>query len=92
MLNRGWADALTGARVDLATVAQAAGARFMDAIESLVRNAQRAGAVRRDVKPREVKALLVGVIAAATSMGLDAEARARLTTVATDGLRSRHQR
>jgi hypothetical protein len=56
------------------------------------RNAQRAGAVRRDVKPREVKALLVGVIAAATSMDLDAEARARLTTVATDGLRSRHQR
>jgi AcrR family transcriptional regulator len=86
-LNRGLADALTGAGVDLATVAGPAGARFMDAIESLVRGAQGSGAVRPDVQPREVKALLVGVIAAATSMGLDTGARTRLTAVAIDGLR-----
>jgi AcrR family transcriptional regulator len=87
MLNRGLADALSRPGVDLATIGETAGERFMDAIELLVRGAQAAGAVRQDVEPRDVKALLVGVIAAASSMGLDAEARTRLATVAADGLR-----
>ncbi len=87
MANRGLADALSRAGVDLGPAGEAAGKRFMGAIESLVPAAQKAGAVRRDVKAPDVKAVLVGVIAAATSMGLDARARDRLIAIATDGLR-----
>ena len=87
MTNRGLADALGRAGVDLGSVGEAAGEKFLGAIESLVQAAQQAGAVRHDVKPLDVKAVLVGLIAAATSMGLDAKARERLVSVAIDGLR-----
>jgi AcrR family transcriptional regulator len=57
-----------------------------EAIGALLRQAQRAGAVRDDVELPEVYALLAGASRAAVRAGLDEEARSRLFAVIADGL------
>ncbi|MCU1393407.1 MAG: srpR 1 [Ilumatobacteraceae bacterium] len=89
VVDRGLAEALVGAGVDVSPSTDAAGERFMSTLEALVSAAQRAGAVRSDVVTRDVKAVFVGVVAAAVGMGLDGAERARLIDIAAAGLRPR---
>jgi AcrR family transcriptional regulator len=58
------------------------------ALCALLRRAQQAGAVRDDVEPPEVFALLVGTSRAAAAARLDKKARARLLAIVLDGLTS----
>jgi len=51
----------------------------------LLRRAQEAGAVRADVTPAELKAILVGIITAARHLG---EEPGRLAAIMLDGLRT----
>jgi AcrR family transcriptional regulator len=56
------------------------------AVGTLLRHAQQAGAVRNDVELPEVYALLAGISRAAARAHLDEEAMARLLAVVFDGL------
>lgn len=81
-------DALAGSSSD---VARALGALKQDlraAFELLLKRAQRAKAVRRDVDVREVMALAMGALAASQHLGVDARARERLLAILRDGLRA----
>ena len=79
--NRGLADALAGADIDLTDVEQA----FLAVTDELLRAAQQAGSVRPDVGAAEVKALMVGCQAIQT---YNAELAERTVNVVLDGLRS----
>ena len=79
--NRGLADALAGADIDLTDVEQA----FLAVTGELLRAAQKAGSVRPDVGAAEVKALMVGCQAIQT---YNAELAERTVNVVLDGLRS----
>jgi AcrR family transcriptional regulator len=79
--NRGLADALAGADIDLTDVEQA----FLAVTGELLRAAQQAGNVRPDVGVAEVKALMVGCQAIQT---YNAELAERTVNVVLDGLRS----
>jgi AcrR family transcriptional regulator len=79
--NRGLADALAGADIDLTDVEQA----FLAVTGELLRAAQQAGSVRPDVGVAEVKALMVGCQAIQT---YNAELAERTVNVVLDGLRS----
>ena len=79
--NRGLADALAGADIDLTDVEQA----FLAVTGELLRAAQKAGSVRPDVGVAEVKALMVGCQAIQT---YNAELAERTVNVVLDGLRS----
>jgi AcrR family transcriptional regulator len=57
-------------------------------VATLLRRAQKAGAVRKDVGIQEVQALLVGTSRAAVLMQLDDAIRDRLVAIALDGLRA----
>lgn len=78
------ADAGGGASGD----ADRAGGELRAAFGELVERARSAGAVRADVGPVDVYALLVGVSRASSAMGLEAAGRDHLVTVVFDGLRS----
>jgi len=80
-------DALADTSAD---VARAVGALKEDvhaAFEVLLKRAQRAKAVRRDVGIREVMALAMGALAASKRLSVDADGRQRLLTILRDGLR-----
>src|SRR5271169_2807949 len=79
--NRGLADALAGADIDLTDVEQA----FLAVTGELLRAAQKVGSVRPDVGVAEVKALMVGCQAIQT---YNAELAERTVNVVLDGLRS----
>jgi hypothetical protein len=79
--NRGLADALAGAGIDLTDVEQA----VLAVRGELLRAAQKAGSVRPDVGVAEVKALMVGCQAIQT---YNAELAERTVNVVLDGLRS----
>jgi AcrR family transcriptional regulator len=78
----GVAGALAGAGFDLEAVAAHCGYDLQATLADLLTAAQRAGAVRPEVRAPDVKALIAGCLA-----GTDAAARARLLAVVTAGLR-----
>lgn len=87
-VKKDFVDALAGASSD---VARALGALKRDlhaAFELLLKRAQRAKAVRRDVDVREVLALATGAMGASKHLGVDARGRERLLAVMRDGLRA----
>lgn len=61
--------------------------RLHAAIDTLLTNAQRAGAVRADVRVPEVVTMMIGVSRAAEHAGSDQKLLARVLTIIFDGLR-----
>jgi AcrR family transcriptional regulator len=58
------------------------------AIETLLKNAQAAGAVRNDVTVQDVMNLVVSIFAGSSQLGRGPETAARLLTIVFDGLRA----
>jgi AcrR family transcriptional regulator len=71
---------------DCGGVAARASDGLRQAVGVLLRHAQQAGAVRADVEPPEVYALLAGISRAAARAHLDEKEMARLLSVVFDGL------
>jgi AcrR family transcriptional regulator len=82
------ADALIGAGIDHKAGAEGTRARMRAAIEALLTNARRAGAVRREVRMPEVLALLTAATLAAERTGWDDGLRDRTLAVIFNGLRT----
>jgi AcrR family transcriptional regulator len=61
-VDRGLADALAGAGVDLAAATAGAGQEITAMLGAMLGQAQRAGAVRGDVETADVKALMMGCL------------------------------
>lgn len=83
--DRGLSEALAGLGVDVKAVMPDAESDFLRVLADLLRAAQDAGAVRRDVGVADVKALLVGLQA---MQGYNDAAAERLIEVVLDGLRA----
>jgi AcrR family transcriptional regulator len=84
--DRGLSEALAGVGIDVKKAMPEAEGEFFAMLGDLLRAAQDAGVVRRDVSVPDVKAILVGMQA---MQGYDDEAAKRLTEVILDGLRLR---
>ena len=84
--NKALFDAISGAAGELQTACATASERLSDALATLLKRAQKAGAVRGDVTEADLKALLVGALAAQTAQ-VDGSSPARLVELACDGLR-----
>jgi AcrR family transcriptional regulator len=84
--DRGLSEALAGVGIDVETVLPEAEDDFLGMLGDLLRAAQKAGAVRRDVGVPDVKAILVGLQA---MQSYNDEAAQRLTDVVLDGLRAK---
>lgn len=84
--DRGLADALAGLGIDIKASIPEVKKSFEDMLAELLRTAQKAGTVRRDVEVADLDALLVGAQAMQAS---NPDAAARLTEVILDGLRAR---
>jgi AcrR family transcriptional regulator len=91
-------DALAAAGVNVMqqTTASPVGRELLTAVGSLLRRAQRVGAVRDDIGIAELLALLVGTSRAAQHAGWDPDVQANILAVVFDGLRpfdtpDRHQ-
>jgi AcrR family transcriptional regulator len=84
-------EALLDAGGDRDGDAARAAEELRQAVDTLFRNAQQAGAVRNDVELPEVYALLIGAARAAARARLDEGARARLFAIVFDGLTPRPQ-
>jgi AcrR family transcriptional regulator len=82
-----FADAVAAAGVDVRALAGESGQDLLDALDVLLRRAQDAGEVRRDVRVPEVHALLVGVARAAELAGWDPHVTERSLAIVLDGLR-----
>ena len=80
-------DALVEAGVDVQDGSSGIKRDFHRALDTLLRRAQAAGAVRADVGVPEVIALLVGASRAADHVGADPTLRARTVALVLDGLR-----
>jgi AcrR family transcriptional regulator len=83
--DRGLSEALAGLGVDVEKVMPESEGEFFAMLDELLRAAQDAGVVRRDVSVRDVKAILVGLQA---MQSYNDEAAKRLTDVVLDGLRT----
>lgn len=83
-----FAGALTAAGVDVGNTVADVGRELWSALEILLTRAQRAGAVRGDVRTGELIALIVGASRAAEYADRDPEVRARTVAVIFDGLRT----
>lgn len=83
--DRGLAEALAGFGVDVKTAMPEAEADFLGVLAELLRAAQKAGTVRRDLEVSDVKAIMVGCQA---MQSYDDEAAERLTEVVINGLRT----
>jgi AcrR family transcriptional regulator len=83
------AEALTAAGQAAGPEAHKAGSGLRDAFQTLLTRAQEEGAVRREVGPAEVYALLIGASRGATAVGLEPEVRDRMLGLIFDGLRPR---
>jgi len=84
-------DFLDALAATTSNVARAVGALKADlhaSFELLLKRAQRAKAVRRDVGVAEVLALATGAMAASKRLGVDARGRERLLAILRDGLRA----
>lgn len=82
--DRGLVEALAGFGIDIEQAAPEAEDAFLTVLGELLRAAQEAGAARRDVGVREVKAILVGCQA---MQSYNADLAERATDVVVDGLR-----
>jgi hypothetical protein len=80
--------ALMEAGVDVADTTAETGQGLKHALATLLRRAQEAGAVRRDIGPPEVMTLLVAASQAAERAGGDHGLRDRAVSVILDGLRA----
>lgn len=80
-------DALVAAGVNLDVVKVRTGGRVTDALGLLLRQAQDAGAVRKDVDVATLLALLIGAAHGVEHAGDDPQRRARVLAVLLDGLR-----
>jgi AcrR family transcriptional regulator len=83
--DRGLAESLAGLGIDIKAAVPEAEEAFLGLVGDLLRAAQNAGTVRRDVDVPDVKALMVG---AQAMQSYNSEAAARLTEVVLDGLRT----
>jgi AcrR family transcriptional regulator len=83
--DQGLVDALAGAGIDINEAVPDAEAAFLGLLGDLLRSAQKAGTVRRDVDVPDVKAIVVGAQAMQAYRPDTAE---RLTEVILDGLRA----
>jgi len=83
--DRGLADALAGVGIDIKDAVPDAEEAFLGLLGELLRAAQTAGTVRRDVGVADVKAILVGCQA---MQAYTPDAAQRLTEVVLDGLRA----
>jgi AcrR family transcriptional regulator len=83
--DRGLADALAGIGIDIKAAVPDAEDAFLGLLGELLRAAQKAGTVRRDVDVPDVKAIVVGCQA---MQAYTPEAAERLTEVMLDGLRA----
>ncbi len=83
--DRGLSDALAGLGIDIKAAVPEAEEAFLGLLGDLLRAAQDAGTVRRDLDVRDLKALMVGTQAMQT---YSADAAERLTEVVLDGLRA----
>ena len=81
------ADALAAAGIERDRLKEGTGGRVGEALALLLRRAQDAGAVRRDVDVPTLMALLIGAAQGVESAGDDPDRRARVVTVLLDGLR-----
>lgn len=86
--DQGLVEALAGAGFDLAEAAPEAEQRFMATLGDLLDRAQRAGAVRSDVDPHDLKTLLVGC-QAMQRYSSDPDSNTRVLAIIHDGLRTR---
>ena len=84
--DRGLSEALAGVGIDVEKAMPEAEGEFFAMLGDLLRAAQDAGAVRRDVSVPDVKAILVGLQA---MQSYNDDAAKRLTDVVLDGLRPR---
>jgi AcrR family transcriptional regulator len=84
--DRGLADALAGFEIDIKTALPEAEGDFLGVLGGLLRAAQKAGTVRRDIDMWDVKVVLVGCQA---MQAYKPDAAERLTEVVLDGLRAR---
>jgi AcrR family transcriptional regulator len=85
-----FADALAGAGIDVGAIETTHGQavrELLTAAETLLARAQRAGAVRADLRLPELRALLIGASRAAEYAGRDLAVRARVVALIGDGLR-----
>lgn len=88
--NRGVSEALVGTEFDLETLAAEAGNSIFSELDRLLRRAQRAGEIRKDIDIDHLKALFK-----ASDRGLDANdprKRDRIVRVVFDGLRPNTRR
>ncbi len=83
--DRGLAEALAGVGIDIKDAVPDAEEAFLALLGELLRAAQAAGTVRRDVDVPDVKAILVGCQA---MQAYQPDTAARLTEVVLDGLRT----
>jgi AcrR family transcriptional regulator len=83
--DRGLADALAGVGIDIKDAVPEAEEAFLGLLGELLRAAQMAGTVRRDVDVSDVKAIVVGCQA---MQAYTPDAAQRLTEVVLDGLRA----
>lgn len=81
-------EALAAAGVSVPSTKSVIGVRLMEALGVLLRRAQEAGAVRKDVTPGELIAVIIGVAKAAEHAGADPALRDRTIGILFDGLRA----
>jgi len=86
-LKRDFIDALAGTGFDVARALGGIKKELHATLEQLLKRAQRAKAVRRDVDIRELMALVMGAFTALERLGVDARGRERLLAIVIDGLR-----
>jgi AcrR family transcriptional regulator len=89
VMKKYFVDALAGSGFDVARAIGGLKSELHGALELLLKRAQRAKAVRRDVDIREVMALAMGASAAIERLGVDARGRERLHAIVCDGLRTK---
>ena len=82
-------EALIASGADAGEEARAAGRGMREAFDSLLKAAQKSGAVRADAEFPEVYALLIGASRGATAANLDPDTRDRMLALVYDGLKPR---
>jgi AcrR family transcriptional regulator len=84
-MDRGLADALAGVGIEIKDAVPDVEEAFLGLLGELLRAAQKAGTVRRDVDVPDVKAIVVGTLA---MQAYNPDTAARLMEVVLDGLRA----
>jgi AcrR family transcriptional regulator len=87
-MKKDFIDALARASFDVARSLGGLKEELRSTIDRLLKRAQRAKAVRRDVDVGEVMAIAMGTLAAFERLGADGRARGRLFAILRDGLKA----